>query len=90
MMAFGALALIVTLADTARLFVKAGERSDLALFTWALWAVALVGPLAMAAKERRRKTAVPPREAAWQYLLLGYGLAIFALRVIEVACRTGL
>lgn len=89
MLIAGALALVATLADSIRLFANAGDRSALALAAWAIWALALVGPLGLAVQERRRKTPLPPSEAAWKYLVLGYGLAIFALRVIEVCLGRG-
>ena len=85
MLIAGACALVVTLADTLRLFVKLGDWSPVAVAAWAFWAVALFGPWAVALRVRRRAS-VPSDEAGWTYVLLGYGLAIFALRVIET-CR---
>jgi hypothetical protein len=75
-MLFGVLGAMVTLADTARLFVRAANYSPVAVALWALWAAGLLAPLAWAVRDRDR---------ARNYIALGYVMAILALRVIDVA-----
>jgi hypothetical protein len=85
MLAAGILALAAAIADTARLFIRSGDRSLPALVAWALWTAALAGPLVLAVRERRRRAPAAPRETAWTYLVLGYGMAIFALHVMDAS-----
>jgi len=94
---YGGLGLLATGADTVRLFAKAEDHSPVALLVWALWGLALVAPLAWVARQQVRARALGPdlapavrdelsRSAAGA-LLLGYGLAVFALRVVELCLR---
>jgi hypothetical protein len=85
-MILGALGLAATLAETVRLFIRSGSASYAfpALAVWVMWAAGLVAPLAWAIRERRRTTPAPPDEIAKNYLVVGYGLAILALGVVEV------
>ena len=94
---FGAVGLAVTGADSIRLFLRAGDRSLPALVIWGFWGLVLLAPLASAARQRLRARALEPtlapvvREelasAAASSLLLGYGTAIFALRVVDLCLR---
>ena len=45
MILFGAAALVVTMSDTVRLFLKTGPQTAYASLFWAVWAIALVMPL---------------------------------------------
>ena len=74
---FGVLALITTMADTIRLFLRTDDHSWLALFQWGLWVVWLIVPLAWTIRELGRPKGLDP----WPYLIFGYGTAGFALRV---------
>jgi hypothetical protein len=82
---FGALGLFVTLGDTARLFLRAKDHSTLAIGLWGVWSLALVIPLAWAAREIGRPDARAHRTVALNYLVLGYGTAILALRIVEIS-----
>ena len=81
---FGIVALIVTMADTIRLFLRAGDYSALALFQWGAWAVWLLVPFAWAIREINRPKPVDPTP----YLVFGYGTAGFALRIAEVCLHS--
>jgi hypothetical protein len=81
---FGALSLLVTLGDTARLFLRAHDHSGVAIGVWSVWSLALVMPLAWAIRELRRPN-VRTRDVARNYLVLGYGTAILALRIVEIS-----
>jgi hypothetical protein len=77
-MMLGALALVVSMADTARLFVRAGNYAFPAIAIWSIWTLGLTAPLIWAWREPMSR-----RDAARNYLVLGYGTAILALRVVE-------
>lgn len=86
MLLFGAFALLATLFDTARLFLQSTDRSIPALLAWGMWTIALVAPLSLAARERGTGR-VPGGNGARNYLVLGYGMAVFALRVVEACLK---
>lgn len=73
---------LVTFGNTVRLFLLAEDRSAWAVAAWAVWSVALAAPLIFAALERRQPPYPRQRAVALNYILLGYGLAGFALLVI--------
>ena len=81
---FGVVALIVTLVDTIRLFLRAGNHSWLALFQWGGWVVWLFVPLAWTIREINRPKPIDPTP----YLVFGYGTAGFALRIAEVCLHS--
>ncbi len=84
-LAFGTLALVATLADTIRLFLRVGDHSWLALFQWGVWVVWLCVPLAWAIRGLNRPKPLDPLP----YLVFGYGTAGFALRVAELCLAHG-
>jgi hypothetical protein len=81
---FGVLGFVGTAADTIRLFLRAPSRSAPALAAWALWCAWLVLPLGWAVRSFKRATIADLAA----YLILGYGTAAMALRVLEV-CLPG-
>ena len=91
MLIFGALSLLVTLGDTARLFLRAHDHSGVAVGLWGVWSLALVMPLAWAIRDRGRpnvrsgRDVGMGRDVGWNYLVLGYGTAILALRIVEIS-----
>jgi len=74
----GAIALLVTLADTARLFARTADRSLISLVLWALWTIGLFAPLVWAVRDRPR---------ASHYVALGYAMALLAIGVMETIGR---
>ena len=81
---FGLLGLIATMAETIRLFLRAGDHSFLALFQWGTWVVWLFVPLAWTIRELNRPRPLDPMP----YLVFGYGTAGFALRVAELCLHS--
>jgi hypothetical protein len=81
---FGIVALTVTMADTIRLFLRAGDYSGLALFQWGAWAVWLLVPFAWTIREINRPKPLDPTP----YLVFGYGTAGFALRIAQVCLHS--
>jgi hypothetical protein len=74
----GGIALVITLADTARLFARSADHSFVSLLVWGLWAIGLFAPLAWAVRDRAR---------ASNYVALGYVMAILAIGVMETIGR---
>ena len=97
LLVWGIVGLLVTGADTVRLFLRANDYSPAALAVWTFWGVSLAAPLAWAVRQRGRAAALGREVApairdelwrsAWGTLLLGYGMAVFALRVVDLCLR---